>query len=165
MKRLAALVLFLLSGCASTHDYLHDRGADLVDVLRVHLIGGQAIGVEVQATQWLGLGFMYEKDAWAGGLHNRALGTWHETVKAWGLLIHDWRESTKGIPSYSGSYGWYQKNQQGGPSFSSTTDTIDIWTVRGSFALLFGADVELRVGEVVDFVVGIFTWDPAGDDG
>ena len=28
-----------------------------------------------------------------------------------------------------------------------------------------GFDMELRVGEVVDFVAGIFQFDPAGDDG
>jgi len=162
--RLAALLLCLLPACASTKDYLHDRGADLVDILRVHVLAGNAIGVEVQATQWLALGFMYENNVWAFGLHNRDIGTWHETVKAWGILIHDWRESTKGIQSYSGSYGWFQKSHQEGPTFSSTGSTLDIFTLRGSVALLVGADLEVRVGEIFDFVVGLFTWDPAGDD-
>lgn len=163
MKRLAALVLALLPACASTGDYLHDRGADLVDVVRGHVMVGKAIGVNVHATQWLGLGFMYEEDVWAAGLHNRALGTWDENIQGWGLLVHDWTERTKGIPAYSGSYGWYQK--PGGPGFHGTGSYLDVWTLRASLAVLLGLDLELRLGELVDFVGGIVTWDPAHDDG
>ncbi len=163
MKRLAAsLLLALVPACASHHDYLSDRGGDLVDILRVHALVGPAVAAEVQATQWLGVGFAWEDDVWAGGLHNRAVGTWSETVKGWGLLIHDWNEATKGIPAYSGSYGWYRK--PGGPHFTGAGHYLDIWTVRATAALLIGIDVEVRLGEVVDFVGGILTWDPAGDD-
>jgi hypothetical protein len=165
MKRLAALVLALLPACASTGDYLHDRGADLVDVVRGHLIVGKAIGVEAQVTRWLGVGFVHEENAWAGGLHNRELGTWTESVDALGFFIHDWKESTKGIPELSGSYGWYRKARQDGPSFTGTGSTLDFFTVRGTVALLVGVDLEVRLGEAFDFLVGILTFDPAGDDG
>lgn len=165
MRRLAVALCLatLLPACTSgTSTYFSNRGGDLVDILRVHALVGPAIAAEVQVTQWLGVGFAWEDDVWAGGLHNRAVGAWSETVKAWGLLIHDWSEATKNIPAYSGSYGWYRK--PGGPSFHGTGNHVDIWTLRATAALLIGIDLELRLGEVVDFVGGIFTWDPAGDD-
>lgn len=162
----AAFLLALLAftpGCIFSKNYIHNRAADLVDVLRVHLIVGNAIGAEVQVTQWVGLGFMYENNAWAGGLYNRAVGTWTESIQAWGLLIHNWKETVHGIPIYSGSYGWYQRSGQSA-SFSHKGSTLDLFTIRASAAVIVGADVELRLGQVFDFVAGIFTWDPAHDD-
>jgi len=166
MQRLAAVcVLALLPACAGTKNYLDDRVKDLTDVVRLHLIVGNAIGAEVQVTEWIGLGFMYEDDAWAGGWGNRKLTSWDETIRGWGLIIHDWKETTQGITRYSGSYGWFQTAHVGGPSFSRNGAPLDFLKVRASVALIFGADVEVRIGEAFDFVVGIFTWDPAGDDG
>jgi hypothetical protein len=159
------LVLAVAPGCKSTGDYLHDRAMDALDMVRVHLIVGNALGMEVQVTQWVGLGFMYEEKAWAGGLQNRKFGTWDESIRAWGLLIHNWKENVKGIPYYSGSYGWYQRDNQPSAKFYHRDGPIELWTVRGSLAVIIGADAELRLGEVFDFVVGIFGFDPAHDDG
>ena len=40
----------------------------------------------------------------------------------------------------------------------------DLITLRGTVMLLLGIDVELRLGELVDFVGGLFLVDLAGDD-
>jgi hypothetical protein len=161
---LLALALALAPGCAGTGDYLHDRALDAVDMLRVHVIVGNALGAEVQVTQWIGLGFMHEDKAWAGGLANRKFTTWDETISAWGLLIHNWNERTKGLPYYSGSYGWWQRDNQPDAKFYHRDGATELWTVRASIAVLIGADAEVRVGEIFDFIVGIVGWDPAHDD-
>ena len=166
MRAAAALLLALAvaPGCKSTGNYLHNRAMDALDMVRVHLIVGNALGIEGQITQWVGLGFMYEEKAWAGGLQNRAFGTWDESIRAWGLLIHNWKENVKGIPYYSGSYGWYQRDNQPHAKFYHRDGATELWTIRASLAAIIGADAELRLGEVFDFVVGIFGFDPAGDD-
>lgn len=158
-------VLALLPACTVTKDYVHDRAADLVDVLRLHLFIGDCLAAEVQVTQWVGVGFVHEANVRAFGLHNRALGTWNETITAYGLILHNWKEQVKGIPTYSGSYGWWQRSNQGGPSFSHKGDAFDLWNIRATAAILVGADVEVRLAELFDFIVGLTTWDPADDDG
>jgi hypothetical protein len=162
-KPIAVLLLFLVPACANTGDYVSDRGGDLADILRLHAVAGSAVAAEVQVTQFLGVGFAWEDEAWAGGLHNRAIGAWRESVHGWGLLIHDWFERTRGIPRYSGSYGWYR--EEGGPTFTGPDGWVDRFTVRATAALIVGLDVELRLGELIDFLVGIAGWDPAVDDG
>jgi len=158
------LALALAPGCSSVNDYLHDRAMDAVDMVRVHLIVGNALGAEVQITQWIGLGFMYEEKAWAGGLATRHFGTWDESIRAWGLLIHNWKENVKGLPYYSGSYGWYQRDNQPSAKFYHRDGPIELWTIRASAAVIIGADAEVRLGEIFDFIVGIVGFDPAHDD-
>ena len=164
--RAAALLLALAvaPGCAGTKDYLHDRTMDAVDMLRVHIIVGDALGAEVQVTQWVGVGFMYEDKAWAGGLANRKLASWDETIRAWGLILHNWNEKVKGIPYYSGSYGYWQRENQKSMKFYHRDGATELWTLRASAAVIIGADAEVRLGEIFDFAVGLFGWDPAGDD-
>jgi hypothetical protein len=168
MKLLAAclLSLVLLPACQSsgTAHYFSNRGGDLVDVVRGHLILGPAFGARVEVTRFLSAGYLWEDQAWAGGLHNRAIGQWRESIASWGLLIgqHDER-GMEGIPAVSGDYGWFGKGG-GGYSSDHGDNPLDLLTVRASLAVLLGADLELRVGEAIDFIFGIFTLDPAGDD-
>jgi hypothetical protein len=169
MKLLHACLLsaVLLGGCATpdgTGDYLSDRGGDLVDILQLHVMAGKVGAIQVDATRYLSVGATYEDDAWAWGLHNRGVGQWNEDIMAWGLLLgrHD-ENRVKGIPRVSGSYGW---------DFSSDTsyqhadpsNHLDWLTFRGTVALGIGLDVELKVGEAIDFVLGIFMIDVANDD-
>jgi len=158
-----AVALFALPACTISKDYIHDRVEDLVDCVRVHVIVGTAFGAEAQVTEWFGLGFMYESDCWAWGLANRKLGTWDESIQAWGLILHDWRERVKGIRRYSGSYGWWQHGS--GPSFSRDSAPLELFNVRASAAVFIGLDAEVRIGEIFDFVFGFLTWDIADDDG
>ena len=169
MKLLAACVLSLalLPACASsgTAHYFSNRGGDLVDIVRGHLILGPAIGARVEVTRMASLGYVWEDRAWAGGLHNRAVGQWHESIASWGLIVgqHDER-AMEGIPAVSGDYGWFGGEHSVGYSSTQPDNPLDLLTVRGTVALILGADLELRVGEAVDFLFGLFTIDPAGDD-
>lgn len=174
MKTLATclLSLALLPACATQTmgDYLQNRGGDLVDVLRVNVKAGRGIGAKIEYTRMLHLGFGWEQNVWAAGLGNREVTRWQQSLVTWGLLLgyHDERE-VRGIESsmntYSGSYGW-TFFQGGGNAFAAAdpSNPLDLLTFRGSIMLGIGADVEVRVGEIVDFVVGIFQFDPAGDD-
>jgi len=174
MKILAACLLSaaLLPACATQTmgDYVLNRGGDIVDILRVNVKAGKGVGVKVEATRMLHLGFGWEEEVWAAGLANREVTRWQQSLVTWGLLLgyHDERE-VRGIISnmntYSGSYGW-TFFQGGGNAFDASDpgNPLDLLTFRGSIMLGIGADIEIRVGEIVDFVVGIFQFDPAGDD-
>ncbi|MHC4846696.1 MAG: hypothetical protein ACYTCU_11135 [Planctomycetota bacterium] len=156
MKRLAlaSLVLASLTSCASVGDYLSDRGGDLMDGARGKLMFGFGFGVKVDATPFAQVGWIWH-DSWSLGLHNRAFGHWDERVHSWGLLYGRHHEVTSGIPYFSHSYGW---DLPGG--------WLDALSVRvQGMGLLIGLDAQLRLGELlIDFPLGFFGIDPAGDD-
>jgi len=172
MKTLAALALSLalLPACASSTagDYFVNRGGDLVDIVRLHVAFGKAASVKVEATRMLHLGIGWEQDVWAWGLANREVGRWQESIFTWGLILghHDER-MIKGIDNnrLTGSYGW-TFGKGGGNVFevSDRDNWLDLLTLRATLMLGIGADAELRVGEAIDFLCGIFQFDPSGDD-
>jgi len=160
------LSLALLPACASsgTTHYFSNRGGDLVDIVRGHVIAGAAIGARVEATRFFSAGYLWEDNAWAGGLHNRAVGSWRESIVSWGILLgqHD-EVRMVGVPKVSGDYGWFMGNDRGFRA-AQPDNPLDLLSLRGTVALALGLDLELRVGEAIDFVLGIFTLDPSGDD-
>ena len=168
LASLRSLALCLPPACASGSggSYLINRGGDLVDIVRFHVMAGKGGAVKLEVTRLLQLGAgWYEAKAW--GLHNRELGIWNEKITDWGLVLGYHNEAeVYDIPRVSGSYGW--TFAEDGGSFFQEADPgnpLDFLTVRGTLFLFLGADVEVRVGEVIDFVVGIFQFDPANDDG
>jgi hypothetical protein len=163
------LSLALLPSCASTSagDYMLNRGGDLVDIVRLHVMAGKGAAVKAEVTRGLHLGIGWESHAWAWGLANREIARWNESVFTWGLVLgyHDERE-IEGIDGYySNSYGW-TFGSDGGSGFKNSIEgnPLDFLTVRGTVMLLVGIDAEVRVGEAIDFLCGIFQFDPAGDD-
>ena len=173
-KMLAACLLSaaLLPACASQTmgDYMLNRGGDLVDILRVNVKAGKGIGAKVEWTRMLHGGILWEQDVWAAGLANRELTRWQESVFSWGVLLgyhdeKDVRGVRPGMNRYSGSYGW-TFFQNGGNAFEAAepNNPLDLLTFRAELMLGVGIDLEVRVGEIVDFLVGIFQFDPAGDD-
>ncbi len=164
-RALAAAALAVVGGCASIGQWADQRTADAVDLLRVHVIAGtEAFAAQVDATRFLSVGYTHEEDAWAWGLHTRRVGSWNESIRAWGLLLgrHD-ETAMRRLPRVSGSYGW---NFSGEPVYqwADRRNPLDWLTFRATVALFVGLDLELRVGEVLDLVAGVFTWDPAHDD-
>jgi hypothetical protein len=163
------LALVLLPACRSTSagDYLLNRGGDLVDIVRVHVMAGKGAAVKAEATRLMHLGIGWESEVWAAGLANRELATWKESVFTWGLLLgyHEERE-VQGIDGYySRSYGWTFCSEGGSGFQAADPDNwLDFLTFRGTLMLGIGADAEVRLGEVIDFVCGIFQFDPANDD-
>jgi hypothetical protein len=173
MKITAACLLALsltLPSCASTSagDYLLNRGGDLVDIVRVHLMVGKGASVKAEVTRGIHAGIGWESEVWAAGIANREINHWRESVFTWGLVLgyHDERAIDGLLDGrYSGSYGWNFGSAGGNAFVTADPDNwLDFLTVRATLMLLVGADAEVRVGEVIDFVVGIFQFDPANDD-
>ncbi len=172
MKTLAACVLSLalLPACATSKasDYFINRGGDVVDMLRIHVMAGKGAAVKYELTHLIHFGIGWEQDVWAFGLANREVGRWKESVFTWGVALghHDER-SIEGLDNnrLTGSYGW-TFGEKGGNAFeqSDPNNWLDNLTVRITVMLGIGFDVEARFGEFVDFVGGIFQFDPSGDD-
>jgi hypothetical protein len=168
VRRLArlALLLALLPACQGQKNYWENRYYDAVDMVRGHVMWGKALGAQVELTRFLSLGWSTEQDAGAWGLHKRAIGSWKESVSTWGLILgrHE-EQKVSGIPRVSGTYGWTFPSK-GWPHYNSTESKafMDWFTIRATAAVFIGLDFEVRIGEVVDFIGGIFTWDPSQDD-
>lgn len=159
----AGLLAGLLSGCASVGDYAHDRAADAVDMLRGHVMIGPGADVMVQVTRALRLGAGYY-DAQCAGLANRELTTWHESVQEGGLLFLNGRyERTVGIRRLTGSYGTVQ-GWGSGRLLQPDETWVDLFDLRVTVMFGVGLDLEVRLGQILDFVGGFFLWDPAHDD-
>lgn len=173
MKKLFAAALLssslLLPACASGEgsDYAMNRVNDFVDILRCNLKAGAGIGVEYEWTRLAGVGVLYEYKVWAAGLANRELAYWNESIFFWGLLVMHHQETiNSGIGGYySGSYGW-EFGKDGGNliQLNDPKNPLDMINVRLTVMAGIGADIDLRVGEAIDFVVGLFQFDPADDD-
>jgi hypothetical protein len=158
-----AIALLALAACAPLADYAHDRGGDAADILRFHVMAGFGADAMLEATRALRLG-AGQYEAACAGLHRRAFGTWHERVEEGGaFFMHGRFESVTGIPRVSGSYGtmppW-------GPARLLQADEtwVDLFVVRATAMAGLGVDVEVRLGQLLDFVGGLFLWDPARDD-
>jgi len=168
MRLLASCLLTcaLFTGCASRDNYLVNRAADFSDILRLSLTAGLGFSAKVEGTRLIQVGGAYLHNVYAMGWHNRAIGIWRESVRSWGLIVGYHKEEVDTIGAYSGSYGW--RFSDGGMSFQPANDgnfDLDLLTCRAELHLIIiGIDVEARIGEVLDFVAGIFQFDPAGDD-
>jgi hypothetical protein len=171
MKKLCAclLSLALLPACANTtaSDYFMNRGGDFVDMLRLNAKAGAGIGVKVEWTRFLHLGFVYEHSVWAAGLANRELGYWNESIVSWGLLLGHHQETiNSGLDGkMSGSYGWvFGKDGGNVMQFPEADNPLDMLNLRMIWMIGLGLDADIRVGEGLDFILGLFQFDPANDD-
>jgi hypothetical protein len=140
---------------------------DLIDIVRFNGKAGLGIGAKWEYSRFLHGGFVYERKVWAAGLANRELAAWNESVWSWGLVIGHYSETIhQGIDGrYTGNYGWVF-GQEGGNliQFNDPNNPLDMLAVRGTLMLFLGLDLDIRAGEAIDFVAGIFGFDPAGDD-
>jgi hypothetical protein len=167
MRAIAAVILSLaliLPGC-SRDNYLTNRVADFSDIIRFQLMAGAGVGLKVEATRLLQLGGVYTHNNYAWGWANRSLGAWRESIRSWGLIVGHYSEEVSSPRDYySGDYGWTFGD--GGLGFQTATGglDLDLLTFRGTAMFLIGVDLEVRLGEVIDFIAGIFQFDPAGDD-
>lgn len=160
----ASLLLAALTSCAAVGDYLSDRGGDLVDTVRVKVMYGVGLGAKVDVTPFIQVGWIWH-DSWAIGLHNRAIGHWDEQVTSWGLVVGHHSEQTERIDHFTGSYGWNGSGRFDWPDDGNAfVDSLEVRVQ--AMGLLLGIDVQLRLGELlIDFPLGIFGFDPSGDDG
>jgi hypothetical protein len=154
----------LAAGCSfETHGvdtYLVDRGLDLIDVIDFKLGAGLGLGAKLQASDYMGVGL--------------GAGAYHPTVEAFGRRFF-----------HNDQDGFLQGLVVGvdgtpiGTVNDATTVNILLLQLRGldlpfierfrfgGEILLPGVQVGLfvNVGEILDFIVGLATWDPALDDG
>ena len=165
LARAAALLgaLLLGAGCHADNAYVANRAGDLADLVRGHVFVGEGFALKLDATQIFQLGVTEVSDASAWGIHRRAIGSWTESVSAWGFLIGRHDETVSGIDGVSGSYGWTFDDAADFHS-GDPDNPLDWLTLRLTLALYAGVDLELRVGEAIDFVFGLFAIDLSNDD-
>ena len=161
MKRfLPVLPLFLLCSCTS---YFMQRSDDFGDIIRFKIQAGPGIAVMAEVTRGIMLGGgIYKVDAF--GFANRKFGIWHETTKEAGFVLGIHRETCEQRDYYRGDYG-LKTAEDGSYTLTHEDNSVDIWNLRGTLhVVIIGLDLELRLGQLADFITGIFGYDLAGDD-
>ena len=163
---ICALIAATTAACSTGSSYFKNRGEDFLDIARAKVMWGPGAGIKVDVTQWLSLGYIqYGADTWNGGYVSRELfHSWHGSEKSWGLLVGHNEETTVGIPKYSGSWGWTFDDGVGFDYVDPDNVWYDALMLRGRLMIYGGLDLELRVGEILDFLVGIAMLDPSQDD-
>src|SRR6185436_8706748 len=164
----ALLSIALLPACANTSgaDYALNRINDLGDVLRFNVKAGAGIGLQYEWTRMVGIGVLDEYKTWAAGWSDRELNYWNQSIMYWGLGIQHYSETiNSGIKRNSGSYGWVFGKEGGNViELNDPNNPLDMINARLNVMLGIGADLDVRVGEAFDFLVGLAQFDPAGDD-
>jgi len=161
MKRLLpVLPLFFLCSCTS---YFMQRSDDFGDIIRFKLQAGPGIAVMAEVTRGIMIGGgIYKADAF--GFANRKFGIWHETTKEAGLILGFHREECEKREFYRGDYG-FGAGDDGSYTLTHENNPVDIWNLRATLhVIIIGADLEIRLGQIADFITGIFGYDLAGDD-
>jgi|GEM_PF-2215975 len=121
--------------------YIPNRIIDLLDTIRFGVNVGAGIGVDVRCTKWGKLTLISDTSAGIGYQTLRHLPVCLRSQSKIGLAFL----STPGWDLL----GWYE---------------ADYDLRLELFVLLVGAHAAVDLGEVLDFVGGIFTWDPMEDD-
>lgn len=186
-QRVVSLVasLALLGACADVETYAERRAWDASDVVRAHVMAGTGLDLKVEATRFVACGGgAYTADAW--GYANRQLGAWRETIADFALFLpqpgfaanlhHE--SNLVGVKRVSGSYemeadGFGSGSKHGSCATGNQAHAgyqsddpcpLDWLTVRVTAFCFVGFDLELRLGEVVDFLGGVAGLDLSGDD-
>lgn len=142
-------------------DYALARVRDLTDVVSVRIGFGPGLLIRAQATRWiaLGVGSIGPANSWARyrleprfvGWKRREGGTWIEVRREVGISTFYVCEATG--------------ERLGGniESFGADSRADDDFSAE-AYALLLGVAVDFSPIEAYDFVAGLFTGDPCGDD-
>jgi hypothetical protein len=165
-----AAVATFLPACAGSGQYLQDRGADLAEVVQVHLVGSVGANAKVEVTRFVGVGGGAYR-GYAVGLANGRWGAWREQVVDLGIIWPDvvWMnvhaEQANGAPGDCVSGSYYVLLSQSANGYEHDSESPYDWaTVRLTAVLFAGVDCELRLHQVIDFVGGLFGTDPLSDD-
>jgi len=170
--RRAAVALaaaLLLGGCQATQTYCIDRGLDASDMLRAQVMAGKGGGAVVEATHFYGLGLLvYSGTAW--GLGTRTFGRREEASFTFDALMNiggSEKVVARGAePGRKHEFNVSSLFEQGQPVYVTTERGFAPWLVlRAGVMVFLGVDVELRGGEMIDFVAGLAGLDPSHDDG
>ena len=162
-------LLVVLGACQSAGDYVLDRGRDVTDVLRAQVMVGKGGGIFVEATQFVGLGFMMYRGT-ACGLGSRTFECRDEasfTFDTAGAFVNSSETRVLEGDEPSRMHMFYLAGviDEGRPIFSSTERGFAPWlSARVGFMVFAGFDVEVRGGEMLDLVAGLAGLDPSHDD-
>lgn len=170
LATLGALLALTVSwgGCSSAReprenagDYASARVRDLVDVVSVRVGVGPGLLIRAQATRWLalGVGSIGPSNSWARyrleprfvGWKRREGGTWIEVRREVGISTFYVCEATG--ERLGGNIESFGVDARADDDFSAE-----------AYALLVGLAVDFSPVEAYDFVAGLFTGDPCGDD-
>ena len=166
-----ALLAALCSGCAPGQVYLHDRGADLVGVVRLNVAYGPGVGTGVFATSALRLGTIGEHSRHVG-FDGHGFGTWGQDRFDWHLLVVGHEYGHRNTPVMGSvepdpqNEGYWQTPVLGGRCAPFRTEHVCGPLELGGrvHLLLVGTEIGIRLSELADFVCGICGFDPKGDD-
>jgi hypothetical protein len=176
-----AAAIAALSGCAAAKDYLLDRAGDLSDAFQA-AFGGPAIGVHVEATVLVHVGL----DAWwaygdeggtVGNFHARLPGT--ADYAAYSIVVFHARgvdtDPAARDPSNPDHFppphgGFPTHAHELGRAFEEPPRPEHLRLLRWldlevDAAWIAGLRARWSPGETVDFLLGWFGIDLAGDDG
>ena len=161
---LAVLIAASAGACSST-GYAHDRLLDLSDVVDIEYGTGMGLGVLAQATLYLqaGLGFSETWTAreWYGRRSASMNGGTFVGLLAFSSTGHD----IHGSPPMS-SMAVLCVNVLAVIDDDRAPQVIDRFRFGGLVYLPGGhGGLFVNVGEIVDLIVGLVGFDPAGDDG
>lgn len=159
-KFLVIAPILCLCSCTS---YFMQRADDVGDIFRFKAMAGPGLSVTAEITRAIILGGgYYEVDSF--GLANRSFGIWHETTAEGGLIIGFHREECEKREFYRGNYG-LGAGGEGSYPLTHENNPVDIWNLRATVhALIIGFDLEIRFGQLADFITGVFGYDLAADD-
>jgi hypothetical protein len=120
--------------------YLPNRVVDLFDIARAGVEVGPGIGIDLTATEAASVAFM----------SRTSVGIGYETLRHLPFKMGgEFYAGVGPIQPGIGGENWYR----------------NFWDLRVELhVLLVGAHVAVNPGEIVDFIVGIFTFDPMHDD-
>lgn len=181
----AGMVLVLGSGCV-LGTYAVDRANDFVDMFGFRVSGNMGFGLEanVRATELFQTGLGWS-DKYVVGFKGRDIGTYKEQSYTLPFIPSDWFPWIYPTPfavdrsvereAIAGTFKRVNCSRHvfcGAPSdvafvkkeeatkYDRRYDEVGF----SVFAIMFGVEAEVRLLEVLDFVLGIFAIDPMKDD-
>jgi len=184
-----ALGLWLAAGGALGCSYARDRALDFTDIVQVGVSDGGGIIVRAVPTRFLTLELGGRKDETFYGIRRRSF---HWVESSWGLLFSSFWSPRIGEEAFARRTGTdvirtshskllfplaerpealrgeYEEHAYHlfVLTRSQRTHLVEYLDLEADVSLLIvGAQVIVSPGELLDFLAGLITLDPAGDDG
>jgi len=146
--------------------YIPDRVLDALDVFSFDVHGGFGLWVDAHATRAAQVSVGARSVGGFGWHNNRSLGLQTQAQAGFSLLpfgvegYSALRAGTSGLDA-----GTWSESGLHNPTSKIYADYKDYWAVGGGATLLFfGAEADIHMIQVFDFVVGFLLFDPLNDD-
>jgi len=174
---LAAFAL-ACAGCSAVGTYFADRGRDAIDIIDLRYGDGMGLGLQVDATMFFGTGLGYSKGEWTRTWYGRhAVDT--DNAEFFGWLVSSemnlatcmdnsadgWNNvllfnfAILGRADWIGGEEWFAGRSRTVPGMETFRVGLALFVPGGHGGLY------VNLGEIVDFLGGLATFDLANDDG